>query len=95
MSKKTARMNEVVPEGWLMKTEITINGRKVDTDTELSIKGVRGRHRFIREVTRENGTTYIDVMSAEPHKMIRSFHIDKVRTVHRIPKTRENQEKTA
>jgi len=77
------------PEGWVIETEVKINGRSVTPGTELSITGVRGRCRFMRQVTTPT-SCWLDVMMPEPHKIQRSFSPAKVRTVHRIDKTREN-----
>lgn len=77
------------PDGWVIETEVSINGRRVTPGTELSITGVRGRFRFIRQVTTPS-TCWLDVIAPEPHKMQRSFHPDKVKTVHRLDRTREN-----
>jgi hypothetical protein len=77
------------PEGWTIDTEISINGRNVSPGTELSIRGVRGRVRFMRRVTTPTAC-WIDVVTPDPHKILRSFTVDRVKTVHRLDKTREN-----
>lgn len=74
------------PADWIEDREVKIHGRIVTPGTELSIKGERGRMRFIKQVTRpERGYQWIDV--ADPQGQIRSFYLDRVRRVHRISKT--------
>lgn len=76
---------------WVIETEISIHGRNVGRDTELSIKGERGRFRFLRQIT--NGDkVWIDVVGgSNGHKQMRSFYLDKVRRVHYKNKTREGR----
>lgn len=91
--KKTAeeRRMDSPTAHWVFEAEILINGRHVVKDTELSIKGERGRFRFIQQVT--NGeTTWIDVVGGtKGSKQMRSFYLDKVRRVHYKNKTREGR----
>lgn len=69
--------------------EVKINGRKVGRDTELTILDVRGRCRFLSLTTNpKNGATWVDVVDARGN--LRSFAVDQVTRVHRVPKTREN-----
>lgn len=76
----------VTPPDWIAETEVKINGRIVTPGTELSIRGERGRMRFIKKVTRpERGVEWIDVADGQGH--IRSFRPERVRRVHRIGKT--------
>lgn len=75
------------PEGWVVETEIQINGRNVTPGTELSITKVRGRFRFVRQVTTPTAV-WIDVIAPEPHKIMRAFHPDRVKTVHRLERLR-------
>lgn len=76
---------------WIIETEIIIHGRNVVLNTELSIKGERGRFRFLKQIT--NGDkVWIDVIGgSNGRKQIRSFHLDKVRRVHYKNKTREGR----
>lgn len=77
---------------WTTAFEITINGHTVTPGTELSIKGERGRFRFIKHVSRpDRGTEWIDVWGGPKHSpQLRSFRPDRVRTVHRINTTGKN-----
>lgn len=59
--------------------ELTLNGRHITKGTELSITGLRGRFPFVQHV-RCNDTEWIDVLG--PHG-IRSFYLDRIKTVHR------------
>jgi hypothetical protein len=69
------------PEDWTITTELTIHGRRVEPGTELTIRGVRGRVRFVRHILRDNGTEWIDVVAPDSAGW-RSFRPDRVRTVH-------------
>jgi hypothetical protein len=89
VAARKATKPKPLPEGWVVETEVKINGRSVTPGTELSITGVRGRVFFVRQVTTPTAC-WIDVITPEPHKISRSFHLDKVKRVHRLDKTREN-----
>jgi hypothetical protein len=74
---------------------IVINGHTVTPGTELSIKGERGRFRFIKHVQRRRPSgeevEWIDVWGGPKHSpQLRSFRPDRVRTVHRINTTDKN-----
>lgn len=72
-------------------TEIIINGRTVSKGTELSIRGARGRFRFVKQVTKDDGTSWLDVWGGpKGHETLRSFRAEQVRTVHRIAVTPVN-----
>lgn len=69
------------PPDWEASTELKVHGRIVRPGTELSIKGERGRFRFIKYVRRPaRGVEWIDVADADEH--IRSFRPDRIRRVH-------------
>jgi hypothetical protein len=71
------------------QTEITINGRAVTPNTEVSIKGETGRFTF-RYSLRPDEVT---VWGGQPqYEKWRTFKIDRVRTVHRKPRLRKNAE---
>lgn len=80
------------PAHWAVSTDVRINGRVVEVDTECSIKNERGRFRFIREVTdTKTGAVWLDFIGgAKGCPMFRSFHADRVKTVHWKNRTREN-----
>lgn len=77
------------PADWVESDEVTINGRTVTPGTELSIRGERGRFRFLRHVARPGrAVEWIDVWGGpKGSEHLRSFRPDRVRTVHRIPTT--------
>jgi hypothetical protein len=71
------------------QTEITINGRTVTPNTEISIRGESGRFTF-RYSLRPDEVT---VWGGDPqYEKWRTFKIDRVRTVHRKPRLRKNAE---
>jgi hypothetical protein len=78
------------PEGWEISTEVRVHGRILTPGSEVSIKGERGRYRFIKAV-RTPTAYWLDFVGG-PAKitMWRSFGPDRVKTVHRIHTTREN-----
>ena len=76
---------------WEVTEAITANGRDVVPGTELTISG-HGTTRFVfvRHVRRPSGVEWIDVL--ETWKGIpqayRSFRPERIKTVHRLTKTR-------
>lgn len=80
--KREAAENILQNKGWVIQTEIQINGRNVVKGTELKIKGARGRYRFIKHVKTET-TEWIDVWGGpKGAENWRSFPLDMVKTVH-------------
>jgi hypothetical protein len=80
------------PPDWEESDVVTINGRTVGRGTELSIRGERGRFRFLKRVTRpERGVEWLDVWGGPRHyESLRSFYPERVKRVHRINTTPEN-----
>jgi hypothetical protein len=78
-----------LPPDWVIESEATINNRKVVPGTEVSIKGERGRFRFIQRVVRpERGVEWLDFWGGpKGSEAWRSFHPDKVKRIHRIKTT--------
>jgi hypothetical protein len=75
------------------ETSTQINGRHVDTDTELSVRGMPGRFRFKEHVLTEDGQEWITAYGGpgsgeKAYASFRSFSPQDVRTVHRIEKLR-------
>lgn len=71
------------------RDQITINGRIVGPNTEISIRGESGRFTF-RYSDRPDEVT---VWGGDPqYEKWRTFKIDRVRTVHRKPTRRKNVE---
>ena len=77
-------------DGWIVETEIQINGRNVVPGTELKIEGERGRFRFMRYVV--NGdVSWIDVHGgAKGYEVVRSFRLELVKRVHSKNQSTEN-----
>jgi len=91
MGRRSKKIVATNPLNWVITTEISINGRNVSPGTELSIKGERGRFRFMQHVVNANGVEWIDVVGGRKnYDLQRSFKIDRVKTVHRIARTRKN-----
>lgn len=65
----------------------TFHGRHVTRGTEITVAGA-GRCRFLAHVTNPSGDTWVDVVDQAGR--LRSFSVDRVKTVHRLAKTREN-----
>lgn len=82
--KKRSISTEPRPnDGWIVQTEIQINGRNVVPDTELKIKGERGRFRFLKHVTTEKGIEWIEAFGGpKGAEKWRNFRPDRVKTVH-------------
>lgn len=81
------------PAHWVVSEEIKVNGRTVVKGTELSIKGEPGRFLFLKHVKTPT-VEWLDVIGGtKGHKMLRSFYIESVKTVHWKNKTRENLSK--
>jgi len=77
------------PEGWVVSESCTVNGRNLVPGTEVSVRGQKGRFRFIKHVV--NGDKeWIDVMGGANEAQFRSFRPSQVRTVHRKNRTRAN-----
>ncbi|QFG09460.1 hypothetical protein I5H08_gp027 [Mycobacterium phage Yuna] len=71
--------------------EVVVNGRKLDVGTEVSIRGERGRFRFKGAATTGAGRIVCDFIGGPAgHEQWRSFYPDRIRTVHRITRTRAN-----
>jgi len=81
------------PEEWTVVTDWTANGRAVTGGiTELSITGVSGRFVFQRYVLAPGGRAWIDVLGGRKgHEVLRSLRPGRVKTVHRVAKTRTTQ----
>jgi len=70
---------------WIVNEEFRINNKIVTPGTELSIRGERGRFKFLKHVINSEHE-WIDVLSTTGQ--FRSFPLDKVKTVHRIKRLR-------
>jgi hypothetical protein len=88
--RRTTRLDPSA--GWIKLNHYQINRRTLKHGTEVSIRGERGRFRFIKAVQTPTGAVWLDFIGgpAKAEKW-RSFHPDRVRRVHRINKTRGNR----
>lgn len=86
--KKKQKVESNYPPDWRVAEYAYWNGRHIRPGTELSITGERGRFRFVKFVETPTAT-WIDVIGGK-HNLSRSFHPSRIKTVHRIKKTREN-----
>jgi hypothetical protein len=76
---------------WNIVTELQINGRNVEPGTELKISKERGRFRFVKFVRTGAGVEWVDVWGGKKGaEQMRSFRIDRVKTVHYKNKTDGN-----
>jgi hypothetical protein len=78
---------------WDVSETFTANGRHLEPGTEVSIRGESGRFRFVRHVRRPNGVEWLDFIGTDSKGHSagwRSFRPSRVRTVHRLAKTRAN-----
>jgi hypothetical protein len=79
------------PTGWEISVSYTVNGRRLEPGTEVSIRGERGRFRFVKAVRTAAGAQWLAFIGGPPrHEQWRSFRPERVRTVHRITRTRAN-----
>lgn len=77
----------VTPD-WEISEAATVNGRHLRPGTEVSIRGERGRFRFIRRVVNSDGVEWLDFWGGpKGAEQWRSFYPARVRRVHRIKKT--------
>lgn len=73
--------------------EAVANGRHLVPGTEVSIRGERGRFRFISAQETKAGLTVLNfVGGSSGHEAFRSFYPERVRRVHRLNRTRANRE---
>lgn len=91
MARKKKSTTPRLDDAWEIKTEIQINGRNVYPGTELKIAGERGRFRFIKFVTTDKGSSWIDVWGGpKGSENWRSFRLEQVKTVHYKNQTIKN-----
>jgi len=89
----TRRTKKATPNPFGITTNDTFkfNGRTLEKGTEVSIRGERGRFRFVGHVTHPNGNQWLDFIGGKKGcEMFRSFAPESIRTVHRITRTRAN-----
>lgn len=70
---------------------VRVHGRDLEPGTEVSITGERGRFRFVRATTTSAERIVLDFIGGQAgHECWRSFYPERVKTVHRINRTRRN-----
>ena len=87
------RRLQAPPPGWSISlTAVSPSGRHLEVGTEVSIRGERGRFRFMRHVVNHaTGAEWMDFWGGPKHAyQWRSFRPDRIRTVHRVNKTDAN-----
>src|SRR5690606_19304329 len=90
MSRRRKYVPPLAP-GWAGTEHAVVNGRHLTPGPEVSIRGERGRFRFIRAVTTPAGRSWLDFWGGpKGHEMRRSFGAHRVRTVHRKNVTGRN-----
>lgn len=91
MIARHKRPTQPLPTDWTVSPTSTINGRDVELGAELSIRGERGRFRFVEHVARADGVEWLNTIGGPAgHETFRSFRPSRVRTVHRLNRTRSN-----
>ncbi|QNO12721.1 hypothetical protein SEA_SNEK_61 [Arthrobacter phage Snek] len=86
MSRRKLKPN--LPADWHEHDSAEANGRHITPGTEVSIRGERGRFRFIKRVTRDSGVEWLDFWGGPKGcENWRSFRPEQVRRVHRVNKT--------
>lgn len=80
-----------LPDGWTRSERFQWNGRHIERGTELSIRGARGRYRFLYHTTTPT-SEWIDVVGgpgrgAAQVRQWRAFRPERIRTVHRTRQT--------
>lgn len=78
---------------WVVSEEWTTHGRNLIKGTEVSIRGERGRFQFVRHVYNpKNEKEWVDVIGGPTGtKQFRSFHPERIKTVHWKNKIRPNK----
>ncbi|AEJ95843.1 hypothetical protein SEA_ROSMARINUS_75 [Mycobacterium Phage Rosmarinus] len=83
---KTVRPSPVAPQ-----PDVVVHGRTLEPGTEVSIRGERGRFRFRSASLTSAGRIVCDFIGGPAgHETWRSFYPDRIRTVHRLNRTRAN-----
>lgn len=71
---------------------IIVRGRELTRGVEVSIRGERGRFRFVKSSVTSEGRVVGDFIGpSEAHAAWRSFYADRIKTVHRTKSRRVSQ----
>jgi hypothetical protein len=80
---------------WRRHETYQINGRVLVPGTEFSVHGEPGRFRFLYVIQTPAGATWVDGIGGRVKEpQWRSFRLNQIKTIHRIPKTRQSLEET-
>lgn len=72
--------------------EAVANGRHLTPGMEVSVRGERGRFRFVNAQVTSAGKTVLNFIGGAPgHEAWRAFYPERIRRVHRINRTRVNR----
>ncbi|UIW13545.1 hypothetical protein PQD80_gp61 [Arthrobacter phage Lizalica] len=82
------KLKKNLPADWHEHDSAEANGRHITPGTEVSIRGERGRFRFLKRVTRDSGAEWLDFWGGPKGcESWRSFSASQIRRVHRINTT--------
>jgi hypothetical protein len=91
MSVRKAKKLQANPFGIITLPTFEANGRKLVKGTEVKIAGERGRFRFVEAVQTPTGKLWLDFIGGPSGaEKWRSFDPSRVKTVHRVNRTRAN-----
>lgn len=70
---------------------VRVHGRDLTPGTEVTISGERGRYRFVGASTTSSQRLVLDFIGGRAgHECWRSFYPERVKTVHRVNRSRRN-----
>ncbi|QFP94860.1 hypothetical protein SEA_MARSHAWN_74 [Mycobacterium phage Marshawn] len=73
------------------RPEVVVNGVTLEPGQEVSIRGERGRYRFVKSARTSSGRVTCDFIGPDDQtKCWRSFYPERIKTVHRVSRTRAN-----
>ncbi|ASR85277.1 hypothetical protein I5H06_gp27 [Mycobacterium phage SirPhilip] len=73
------------------RPEVVVNGKVLEPGAEVSIAGERGRFRFVKSARTSTGRITCDFIGPDDNtKCWRSFYPERIKTVHRLQRTRAN-----
>jgi hypothetical protein len=82
MSPAARQVSVVAPHDG--EPAVYVNGRPLEAGTEVSIRGKRGRFRFLRATHTTEGQPVLDFIGGTVgHETWHSFYPDRISTVHR------------
>ncbi|MGH3956533.1 MAG: DUF7246 family protein [Mycobacterium sp.] len=83
------RTRIIQPKSLAEGPPVMVRGRELARGAEVSIRGERGRFRFVKSSLTSEGRIVCDFIGpSEAHAAWRSFYVDRIKTVHRIKRLR-------